>query len=475
MKHKICSFILLCPILTLSNAYAENRALIMGIANYPNSPLPGVTADIVHVQEMANTMQIPKENITVKKNSELTLEGMQKAVNDFEKTVKTGDRAFIYFSGHGSSYSKAKNQCAKAIVTQDLKPFDREKFQASIQPIITRASKTFVFLDTCFSGGIVAAGTSETRDFGDGQARPKALNKAEDPCSQGTNVNEYRDFQVEAASNPNYYLLGAAGPTEYAIDGGSSLGGLATTAFKRCLDAPEKADQDNDNVVTLHEAYVCAQKEVNRLLPSSYSSQTLTEGNGPGGNIPVTFGFQSATPTAAPVDSYSLMSTLVAAADATQKVIITPSRTEYKIGSDMLEMDISSSKNGYLTLFSVGTSGEMYQLFPNQYDQNNRITANTPFHIPTVGWNIKASGPKGKDRFVAIVSNDANRFANLGVPVSPFRKLDKNAKGVKDIVAVSLTPDKNCTNQTASDRDFAVGSACSSDYSAGLVDVLEIE
>jgi len=475
MNNNFKKWVLIGSIMMQTNVHAENRALIMGISNYPNSPLPGVTADIDHVQQMAATMQIPKENITVKKNSELTLEGMQKAVNDFEKTIKAGDRAFIYFSGHGSSYSKAQNQCAKAIVTQDLRAFDREKFQASIEPIIKRASKTFVFLDTCFSGGIVATNTSETRDFGESQARPKALNKPDDPCAQGTNTSDYRDFHVEAASSPNYYLLGAAGPTEYAIDGGSSLGGLATTAFKRCLDSPEKADQNNDNVVTLHEAYLCAQKEVNRILPSSYSSQTLTEGNGPGGNVPVSFGFSNSSNQNAPVDTYALMNTIVSAADATQQVTIKPSKSEYKIGSDSLEMDISSSKNGYLTLFSVGTSGEMYQLFPNQYDKNNQITANTAFHIPTVGWNINASGPKGKDRFVAIVSNDPNQFANLGIPVSPFRKLEKSSKSVKDIVEVSLKPNSNCQNQNVPDRDFVVGSVCASDYAAGLVDVMEVE
>jgi hypothetical protein len=475
MNQKMSTFILICSTLTFSYAYAENRALIMGISNYMNSPLPGVDTDIEHVQKLATAMQIPKENITVKRNSELTLAGMQKTLTDFEKTIKTGDRAFIYFSGHGRSYSNGKNQCAKAIVTQDLDSFDRETFQASIQPIITRASKTFVFLDTCFSGGIVATDKSATRDFVGNQARPKVLNKSDDSCAQGTNIADYRDFHVEAATSPNYYLLGAAGPMEYAIDGGSSVGGLATTAFIKCLDTPENADQDNDKVVTLHEAYVCAQKEVNRILPAAYSSQTLTEGNGPGGNVPVSFGFSNPSNQNTSIDAYALMNTVVSAADATQKVGVIPSRNQYQIGKDMLEMDITSSKNGYLTLLSVGTSGEIYQLFPNQYDKNNRITANTSFHIPTTGWNINASGPKGKDRFVAIVSNDQNRFANLGVPVSPFRKLDKNAKGVKDIMEVSLKPNQNCHNQNVSDRDFIVGSACASGYSAGQVDVIEAD
>ena len=475
MFHRWKTLVLISSILLHTQADAENRALIMGIGNYPNEPLPGVQTDIKTVQKMAKLMQIPERNITVKRDADLTLQGMQKTLAEFDKMVQPGDRVLIYFSGHGRSYSKTRNQCGKALVTHDLASFDREVFQARLQPIIKRAAKTFVFLDTCFSGGIVAAGSSMTRSFNPSQARPKVFNREDDPCAEGTNVQEYRDFLVEQATHiPNYYLLGSAGPTEYAIDGGPAVGGLATAVFMRCLEAPAKTDQDHDGVVTLREVYLCAQQEVNRLLPAIYSSQTLTEGNGPGGNVPVSFGFSNPLNEQAAVDSYALMNTLVAAADATQQVTVTPSRSQYRIGQDHLEMTITSSKNGYLTLFAVGSSGKIVQLFPNHYDENNRITAHVPFHIPTIGWNLKANGPSGKDRFVAIVSNDPQRFANLGIPISPFRQLDNNARGVKEIVEVSLRANQNCS-RAVPDRDFVVGSACDSGYGAGLADVLEID
>jgi len=480
-----------------SRAYADNYALIMGVSDYPNSPLPGVPTDITHAQELAKSMNIPDVNIVVKQDGQLTLNGMRHTFDEFERKIKQGDRVFIYFSGHGRSFKTPKGQCEKAIVARDGGALTRDELQKRIQPIIDRAAKTFVFLDTCFSGGVVTSSKSESRS-GDEEGEPqliKAYNKPDNTCAQATNIeysgNATRDFEAEAKDTPNYYLLGAAGPTEYAIDGGARMGSLATTAFTRCAKADSSADKNNDGVITLTEAYQCAQQGVDRLLARPYLSQTLTEGNGPGGNTPVAFG-QTAiaysslsvnSPTVSPaaenansnrIDSHNLMATIAQAADATHVVTVTPTKTSYLIGSDFLEMAVNSSKSGYLTIFSVGSSGAIYQLFPNQYDNDNRISANTPLHLPSIKWQIRANGPAGKDRFVAIVSGTANRFAGLGVPVTPFKKIMDDKGGASELIKKLMTPDKSCIPSKIGQRDFDAMPTCSSGYGAGYTDVQEI-
>lgn len=477
-----------------TNVYADNYALIMGISDYPSSPLLGIPKDIEHATELAESMNIPSENIMVKKDGQLDLDGMRMALAEFERKIQSGDRAFIYFSGHGRSFSKSAGMCEKAIVTREGESLTRNEFQNRIQPIIDRAAKTFVFLDTCFSGGVIDSSKATRSDEEIAtEQKPKALHKPNDPCAQASNFDYTgkgdRDFSAEATTTANYYLLGAASPTEYAIDGGSRRGSLATTAFVSCATSGSSADQNSDSVITLSEAYQCAQGAVNRLISPPYLSQTLTEGNGPGGNIPVAFEMTanntrpSTTAVLAgsqsnSVNSQNLMETITHSADAKHRVRITPTKTSYKIGADFLEMDVSSSKSGYLTIFSVGSSGDIFQLFPNQYDSNNGIQANGNLLLPRTTWRIRANGPAGKDRFVAIVSGTPDRFAGLGVPVTPYRKITNNAEGAKSIIVKLINPGQDCTASKADQRDFGAEQSvpsCSSSYGAGYADVQEVD
>ncbi|WP_170065203.1 DUF4384 domain-containing protein [Methylovulum psychrotolerans] len=112
-------------------------------------------------------------------------------------------------------------------------------------------------------------------------------------------------------------------------------------------------------------------------------------------------------------------------------------------------------------------------LFPNQYDNDNRISANTPLHLSSSKWQIRANGPAGKDRFVAIVSGTANRFAGLGVPVTPFKKIMGDTAGARELIKRLVTPDKSCKPSKSDQRDFDAMPTCSSGYGAGYTDVQE--
>ncbi len=470
-------FIILLAGLCLPNlVYAENRALIMGIEKYSNKPLHGIPKDLEHAQQIAKAMDIPAENIVVKRDAQLTYEGLSQTLNEFAASVTPRDRVFIYFSGHGSSYSKSPGQCAKAIVTQEGKAFDREKLQNQIQPLIKRAAKTFVFLDTCFSGGVITDKNNDTRTYAKDQSVAKFYTDPNDPCSDVTNMLENptktRDFIVEAKKTPNYYLLGAAGPTEVAVDGGPVVGSLATSAFAECLNSTQ-ADSNHDGIVTLHENFQCAQQQVDELLPAIYTAQTLTEGNGKGGNLPASFS-DNTEPSQQTIESYRLVETLVHAADVKASVTIKPSQKRYRIGQDELEMDIQASSNGFLTLYSIGSSGKFYQLFPNELDTDNRIVANQPLHLPRDTWSAKSLGPAGINRLLAIVASDPNRFANLGISVSPFAKLDNTVENAKQLLLRSQTPSKACDSNELL-RDFEVQAKCASTYSASFKDVQEIK
>ena len=472
-------------------SHAENHALIMGVSAYVRSPLAGVPKDISHARELALSMSVPPSNIVVKRDTELTLDGMRQVLVDFAKQIKPGDRVFIYFSGHGTSYAGAAGKCEQAIVTQEMNRLGKDEFHQRIKPIIDQASKSFVFLDTCFSGGVIDRAKFATRDD---EPMPQAkyfetkIAGDDSDCSRIANLanKSTRDFNVEAADIvPNYYLLASAALNEVAIDAGANFGSLATTALYQCAMSGSGADTDGDGVITLEEAKRCAQTRVDRDIRRGqarpgfpYTAMTLTSGGGPNaGAAPLSFQVTT-TPASAPtsgerINSAALLDTIQRGADVTHQVQLRPVKTTFQISKDFLEMDLTSARGGYVTLFSVGSSGRIYQLFPNRIDPNNRIEAGTTLRLPRPEWKLRSRGPAGKNRMLAVVSSTPDRFAGLGLPDGPFANIENTASAAKAIIKTLNTPASGCV---PSKRDFSVESnPCATSYGAARVDIAEVD
>lgn len=68
----------------------------------------------------------------------------------------------------------------------------------------------------------------------------------------------------------------------------------------------------------------------------------------------------------------------------------------YRIGERVV-FRVTSSEDAYITLVDVGTSGEVTILFPNQYQQDNRVRAGETVEIPSpgAGFGIEVGGPTG--------------------------------------------------------------------------------
>lgn len=467
---------------------ADNHALVMGVSAYPRQPLQGVVRDVQNAQVLARQMNVPEANITVRTDRQLTLAGLLQSLTDLILRVKDGDRVFIYYSGHGSSYVQG-GRCEQGLVTFDMKTLSRQQFQELIKPAVDRASKAVVFLDTCFSGGVIERSGFGTRDL-EGTARAKTIDLLTDAdgtkCEQPVNVSSRQLGDPDAESavfTPNYYFLGAAAANEAAIDGGAAFGGYATSAILRCTAMASGADGNGDGVITLEEAAACAQVSINQLIADNrhrdpsfpFSAMTLTSGSGPGaGATPVAFANMADAPgESARIDSQALLETLQRGADDKHEVTIQPTRPSFKIGVDLLELKITSSRAGYLTLFSVGSSGKIFRLLPNRYDTASRIGAGVPMTLPRPEWRLRSRGPAGVSRFLAIVSSTPDRFADVGLPEGPFSSMPNTVGGVRRLVERTVAPAPDCAKPQ---RDFEpVGNACTSAYGAGQASVHEVE
>ena len=473
----------------LSTAQAADRALIMGIADYAGAPLDGVRKDMVSAREIALALGIGPEGVTLRQDRALTLAGLRQTLEMFGRSVGPGDRIFIYFSGHGSRFTDASGTCDAALVTQDLKMLGRREFDALVQPMLSRAAKSVLMLDTCHSAAVM----SQTRQNMQDADRPRArfLPPEQDACAAPSNLVRSSGPAAATTVLPNHYLLASAGETEVAIDGGLKDGGYATTAVAQCLAQPAASlDQNGDGLVTFSELRACAQARLDgkirdqraRTPQFEFLAQTLTGRAGPGGDMPL-MGRLAPGPAAGAdttTDARALLNTLHESRDATRTVTLTPSRKEFRIGTDFLEFTISSNRKGYAHLFAVGSSGKIDLLFPNRSDAANLVEPGQALALPRAGWRLRSLGPAGSTALLAVVTDGPDWMGEAGAQLRPFSRIDNRAGAVQEL-ARKLLMASRCTgggsapHATSPQRDFSVESdGCSARFGAARADVVEI-
>lgn len=112
----------------------------------------------------------------------------------------------------------------------------------------------------------------------------------------------------------------------------------------------------------------------------------------------------------------------------------------YRIG-DELVIRFQAERDCYVTIFNMGTSGQITVLFPNRFYATNYVKANEEYRIPGRFQNFKINvgGPAGIEK-LKIFATDSN------VPllpeqhnVSAFRSLDPEERSVTRDLAVTLS------------------------------------
>lgn len=117
----------------------------------------------------------------------------------------------------------------------------------------------------------------------------------------------------------------------------------------------------------------------------------------------------------------------------------------YAIG-EPLSLTVKASDDAYITVFNVGASGKVTQLFPNTAQPDNKVKGGVPIVIPdpASGAQIRISGPVGAEvlRVIAtshpvpVVPND-----QLIADASIFRSVSGGVEGLnRDLDMVSAKP-----------------------------------
>jgi len=117
---------------------------------------------------------------------------------------------------------------------------------------------------------------------------------------------------------------------------------------------------------------------------------------------------------ARPVTLDEAFSATVAASDARFGLKVDKIHTPLTIGKDALSFVLSSQRNGllYMLLWDKATA-QLSQIFPNELDRANQISAGKPMPFPRPDWAYEADQPKGNWEVIAIVADSPRDFSVL--------------------------------------------------------------
>ena len=273
----------LAATLSLNCFAAESRhhALIIGVGQYTQAsgadPLLGVPKDMETARKMAKAMGVSDDRIVELRDEQATKPNILAALEKIRSTIRVGERAFIYYSGHGTSVTDPKG-CEEGLIpytqgayrVEDL--VTESELATYTHKISEKADKAIVLIDACFSGGVVAGKTRSLSAVD--EIRAKFSQPRAGACDVPVNYRKTRSFtpalQRLGTPDQNFVQISAANYNEVSWDS-PKLGGLATHSLGECLLGQAK-DADRSGAITLDEVRQCAQAKVNQLI-APYEAQ----------------------------------------------------------------------------------------------------------------------------------------------------------------------------------------------------------
>ncbi len=423
--HLILGLLIL---LGCSAAIAANRALLVGINNYPYvGALSGPINDVQIIRQFAlDTLHYSPDEIKVLIDSQATRNGILKAIEHWLiEDTQPGDRILFYYSGHGyqmpDTNGDERDRLDETLVSYDTRPGKNGSFYNMIsddelRERFDRLSNryTTIIIDSCHSG-------TATR----GLLQPKNTRAYKMP-----NVHPARsvgDFSQSLAGHRHEKGL-IKGHQQRVVWSAVSAAQVALVDIevaprnsvftRRFLEGlrNRKADYNNNGVVSYAELLSYVQKESaaycqrhETLCPLGLTPTLEIE---PAYSGQPAFAFDTAPTTLPKPAPYPTAITEWLAHDNTlgiQLEIIPRARVQL---GEATKIRVTSPKNGYLVILDQNANGELLQIFPNRYSdkagKTNRIAAHRPITIPDpyYGFEFRAREPVGQGQLIAIVSED---------------------------------------------------------------------
>ncbi len=114
-------------------------------------------------------------------------------------------------------------------------------------------------------------------------------------------------------------------------------------------------------------------------------------------------------------------------------------KTEYRVGDEIV-IKFRAARDCHVTVFNMGTSGQIAVLFPNRFYATNYVKANQEIQIPGrfQNFKIRSQGPPGLEKLKIFATTSNVPLLPQQYGVSIFRSLDPKERSVTRDLAVTL-------------------------------------
>ncbi|MBX2853774.1 MAG: caspase family protein [Rhodobacteraceae bacterium] len=473
MRQILLSFLLvaLASPLFATTSCAESRALLIGINAYPIKPLKGPLNDVADMQVFVQSdLGFKPEQIRVLRDSAANYAAIKRGIEEWLIAgTNPGDRAFLYFAGHGTQIEDLNDDEINDGLDEVLLPID---FAADDGRFLTddylaealdalSDRKVTVIIDACNSGTISRTLSSSSESPATARYLPVGLTRGlvREATERPPSPDDLRDALSDSAmidssneNNSEIWMASAAYQQTFEGSFNGKRHGVLTRAFLEANSGV--ADQNGNGRVSRSEildhirkraAQFCKsaeachsnQKTLTPILeaPPALRGLPLSEWPAPD-QTPSLSGQSSAredaaqlpppeqtrpaeaTSTSAPeANKTDALTDLVQGGGLPTAVRLSPFEGDLR-GSvnagDRFAVEVTSDAAGQLLLYIAPDDGDITQLFPLSISQKNtRLKPRTPIRVPTLDYGFKLVMPKGTGTLLAIVAADEAAIQSL--------------------------------------------------------------
>ncbi|WP_020585252.1 caspase family protein [Desulfobacter curvatus] len=401
--------ILVFLLLSAWPAFAENRALIIGVGKYQieANNLPGIDKDVEMARKIALIIGFKPKQIKVVMDEQATLKNIGASVNNWLiKGTTKNDRVFFYYSGHGAQIPDTgrdeDDKADEVLVPHDIKVTNGTLENAFLDDVFGKmlakipARESFVFIDACHSG-------TSTKSILDTDQKAKVF------IYPGMPHQIPKAFSAQprrrAVTRERFASLSACRDDEVAR--ATPEGSLFTLALYNAIvngqGKPVTFKLLQESTTDFIASHLSAGKAHHPVLTGSKKLQNK--------NILVRE-VESSSAEPSLFDQWMLLPE-----KADYEVPIQTNQSRFKQG-ELLEISLKMPHDGYVNVFNLSPGDKkLTVLFPNGYHKQNFFEAGSRVAIPdrSDSFTLPASPPFGKSLIVVVVTTQNINAYSKGI------------------------------------------------------------
>lgn len=451
----------------ISPASGEDRALVIGINQYPAitsngvagaKDLRGAVTDAKGFQNfLIENFGFKPEQVKLLVDGEATKQAILASFENWlEQGTKAGDRAVFFFAGHGAQ-TKDENgdEPQDDLFDETIAPADSSG-ELTASPVILgnlllddeigamfariKDRRVFAFIDSCNSGTITRGLDGAVSE--NANVRTRTLTPRSPATSKGIAVIPNKNRQkhkvatilfdaVETGNGTGETVVWTATTSsQEALD--LATGGLFTQSFLSAI-RDRKADGNSDGVVSVAETvkYLQAESETACKQMPTICISGLT----PTLDAPASYFAQKLAPFSAASTSppeKTLPASVKAEGffghvnDFSLGVEVLPGRVLRN--GDPVTFRISTDRDARLVLIDQSPDGSLTQIFPNKFASGDAATgivrAGNPLTIPDAFYGFRFTATeKGESKLIALALEPETDLSAVLQPLADLQKI----------------------------------------------------